>query len=118
MNLGVMRLHSLPAVLEVMDKEPSLVFIWGLALGVGWAAFATAREWRWGWLVCVPVLLVATLPMLNEQYDPVLGPMMWAEAGLLYRALSHLAILLMWSGALAGWLARRRAPGKHLRDAV
>ncbi len=107
----------LPAV-EVMDKEPSLVFIWGLALGIGWAAFATAREWRRGWVVCVPVLFLATLPMINEQYDPVIGPMMWSEAGLSYRLLSHLAIVVMWSLALGGWLARRRARDRHLRDAV
>ena len=101
-----------------MDKEPSLVFIWGLALGVGWAAFATAREWRWGWVVCLPVLLVASLPMINEQYHPVIGPMMWAEAGLPYRLLSHLAVVVMWGLALSGWRARRRARDRHIQAAV
>lgn len=110
-------LFFLPAV-EVMDKAPSLVIIWGLALTIGWAAFATAREWRRGWVACVPVLLLATLPMVNEQYDPVIGPMMWPDAGAMYRVLSHLAIVVMWGLALGGWLARRRARDHQLRAAA
>ena len=113
-----MHIPALALLLEVMDKEPSLLSIWCIALFVGLTAFFAARNWRWGWLVCVPVLALATLPMINEQYDPVLGPMIRQEAGGSYRVLSHLAIPFLWSGALAGWLARRRNVSRASRPAI
>jgi hypothetical protein len=111
-------MYAFALLLEVMDKEPSLLVIWSIALFVGLAAFFVAREWRLGWLVCIPLLALATLPMLNEQCDPVLGPMIRQEAGLSYRIFSHLAIPVLWGSAPAGWLVRRRSVRQRSRPAI
>jgi hypothetical protein len=71
-------------ILEVMDKEPSLVAIWLTYLALGIAGFSVARFRRW--LVVVPAVLIFffAASQLSEWLDPFVGPAMRHEAGTSY----------------------------------
>lgn len=95
------------ALLEVMDKEPSLGTVLAIALILCLLAFlASAKK---------PVLLALVLPVaallhfaiLSEVTDPLTGPAIRLEAGLPYAVLSWLSPLLTSAAVILGLLLRR-----------
>ena len=93
---------------EVMDKEPSLLSVWGMALIAGVAMFAAARFRPWLLVVVVPLAALFSYGLLAEVTDQFVGPAILREAGNVYIASTWLAPLVAVGGALLGWWLRRR----------
>ena len=72
---------TVPLHAEVMDKEPSMVDNWVVAIGTGGLALVAWRWRRWlGALISILFALVAT-NVLFELRDPFVGPAIRDEAG-------------------------------------
>ena len=89
---------------EVMDKEPSLLTVWGAALALGVIGFVAARLRRWLVVPTLGVVAVAAWIQLGKLADPLLGPAIMQEAGRSYlihsRAAAALAAILPVLGLL------------------
>jgi hypothetical protein len=85
---------------EVMDKEPTLLQTWALALVGGGLALGVAR-FRW-WLGAIIGLLPAAyfIGLWQEVHDPFVGPAIRLEAGASYVRSSALAAVV-WIGLAA-----------------
>jgi len=96
-------------VLEVMDKEPTLLVVWGAAILLGVVGYAAARFRRW--LVLPVLLLIAFLAwsQLGELTDPFVGPAIIQEAGRGYLIQSCAALALAVILCVLGLAPRRRA---------
>ena len=105
-------MNALFAILEVMDKEPSLTLTLILAVALGMVGFLAGR--RRPWLATLPLaaILVFGFARLSELQDPLVGPAIRREAGTGYAVLTYAAvavgIVLCVAGALQGWLRRPR----------
>lgn len=98
------------ALLEVMDKEPSLPGMWICGVGFGALGYWAGRRWFWP---AIPVLTLAifwTYAMHVELTDPWVGPAIVREAGHAYVVQGYftgfLSIALTMAG-MATALARR-----------
>lgn len=94
---------------EVMDKEPSLVQIWMLAVLSAIVIYLCLRFFRW-WIV-VPVIVLAHLAngaIFFEIHDPHVGPAIVAEAGVSYVVQAYLAYALVVVATIAGAVQYRR----------
>ena len=106
-------MNSLYAILEVLDKEPSLAFTVLLAVALGIVGFVVGR--RRPWLSAIPLaaLLLFGMARVFELLDPAVGPAIRQEAGDGYAVLTYVALIigmvLCVGGALIGW--RRRVRG-------
>jgi hypothetical protein len=99
---------------EVMDKEPSLTFVWGIYLILGVSGFFLARKNPLLLLILIPFLLVALLisaTVFSELDDPFVGPAIIREAGYGYVIQNYMAMfigaVLPIAGAIA-WALRKR----------
>jgi hypothetical protein len=114
-SLGVMK-KLLPLLLlvpemaraEVMDKEPSLLAVWGWAVISAALLFAVVKFRPWLLLGVAPLPALFFYGLLSEVIDPFVGPAMLREAGNLYIVSSWLAPVLPIAGVFAGWWLRRR----------
>ena len=99
-------------LLEVMDKEPSLVQIWieCIVLGIGGLFLSRYRYWL-AIAVLTLVLILAWL-QISELRDPFVGRDIVREAGRGYVAQSYLAlavaVMLTTVGAIIGWHRTRK----------
>jgi hypothetical protein len=103
------------ALAEVMDKEPSLPWIWGTtpAIIVGAALFG---RWRpWAPLVVWPLGLVNALAIVGELLDPHVGPAIGQEAGYGYvvQAAAAAALTAIAPLATCWWAYRARMFGRR-----
>jgi hypothetical protein len=105
-------MNALFAILEVMDKEPSLTLTLIVGGALGLAGFFAGRRRPWLALLPLAALLVFGLARLSELQDPFVGPAIREEAGNGYALLTYVAvavgIALCVAGALQGWLRRPR----------
>ena len=69
----------LPLALEVMDKEPSTLAMWGLAVSGGAVGYVAARWRRWTAWVTVGIVGLAAFVLLSELRDPDIGPAILRE---------------------------------------
>lgn len=98
------------AVLEVVDKVPTLTRTWLTFLAVGAVGRLIARLWRrslWG---SVPVFLFFAWATVAQFTDPFVGPAIRAEAGMRYLLISLgatvIGAVLLGTGALPRYKAR------------
>ena len=95
---------------EVMDKEPSLIFLWSYFLAIGLVgSLLGAAKW-WYCAAIVPFWAIFALVQISELYDPIVGPAIISEAGWSYFWHSYAAVgsgvLLPSAGIVIGILSR------------
>ena len=95
-------MNVLLAILEVMDKEPSLARTWIIAVGLGAAGFLAGRRRPWFAVPFVVAVLFLGVSRLAEFQDPYVGPAVRQEAGNAHVWLSYLAVVVGLSLSLAG----------------
>ncbi|HYU10005.1 MAG TPA: hypothetical protein VEK77_11560 [Gemmatimonadales bacterium] len=93
-----------------MDKQPTLLALWGAAVVLGLVGYAAAR-WR-RWLVIPVLALIAFLAWsrLGDLADPVAGPAILQAAGRGYLIQACAALALAVILAVIGLAPRRGAP--------
>jgi hypothetical protein len=109
------------ALLEVMDKEPSLPGIWIGAAVFGGVGFWSARRWVWPGLLFLAWEVLGLWGTHAELTDRFVGPAILQEAGRGYVMQSYVAAGLSIAATAAGlawgilrWQRRRAvtaAPG-------
>jgi hypothetical protein len=93
---------------EVMDKEPSLLAVWGWAVISAALLFAVVRFRPWLLFGVAPLPALFFYGLLSEVIDPFVGPAMLREAGNVYIVSSWVVPVLPIAGVFAGWWLRRR----------
>ena len=99
---------------EVMDKEPSLAFLWSIATASAIVAVVAGRISPWFALLSVPLPLVYGLAVLFEFIDPYVGLAIAREGGVSYIVGVLGAALLVIAGHLVGGVLwwRKRPTGR------
>ena len=98
---------TFPAYAEVMDKLPTLAYIWGVAIISGVICLVGAYYWKW-------FLLLAALPatwfysLYTELHSPDLAPAILSEAGRGYFIQSYLAGACVIVMGITGWIFNTR----------
>ena len=108
---GVMPLLAMKvfaAMFEVMDKEPSPLDIWSLALIIGVGGFLLCRYRPWFLALVLPVALLFSVSFLIELHDPFVGPHILSEAGRGYFIHSYAAMAVEIILPCLGVIARRK----------
>jgi hypothetical protein len=100
---------SFVLLLEVMDKEPTILGLWLGGVTLGFLAFLAARWRRWAALPFLAIALLSAAAVWMELRDPFVGPAILREAGRSYPW--HLAISTGIAAvlALAGMALPKRA---------
>jgi hypothetical protein len=96
------------ALLEVMDKEPTLAQTWLTFLALGVVAGLLARRWRRTLWVSIPVFLLVAGATVARFTDPLAGRAIHSEAGRRYLWLSVAAIAVGALVVVAGVRFRDR----------
>jgi hypothetical protein len=94
---------------EVMDKEPTLLTVWGVALGLGVLGFAATRFRRWLVVPALGIVAIAAWIQLGKLADPVLGPAIMQQTGRMYLIHSCAAAALAAILPVMGLLPRKGA---------
>ena len=95
---------------EVMDKEPSLEFLFAASLGLGGAAFFLGRK---NPLLAIPfgLVLISLLALFHSEVtNPFVGPDIVREAGAGYVTFGYVWLsfgMLLTFGGVLEWTARR-----------
>jgi len=97
------------AVLDMMDKEPTLRAIWGAATLLGLVGFAAARLRRWLVIPALALIAIIAWTRLGELADPTVGPSIIQEAGRGYLVQSCAAVALAVILSVLGLVPKRRA---------
>ena len=95
------------AIFEVMDKEPSALWLAGCYGGVCVAAFLASRVRWWLGLLLLPVIVACT--NIPELRDPYVGPEIVREAGWYYVALSYAMPITALSLTILAAIWQRKA---------
>ena len=85
-------MKTIVAILEVMDKEPSLLHVWLLFLIVGVGGFLLGRYRTWLLFIVLPVATYLAWDHFSELRDPYIGPDILNEAGRSYFIQSYVAM--------------------------
>jgi len=96
------------AIFEVMDKEPSALWLAGCYCGLCIAALVAARVRWWLGLLLLPVIVALSTNIL-ELRDPYVGPEIVREAGLYYVVLSYAMPITALSLAIIAAIWQRKA---------
>lgn len=96
-------------LLEVMDKEPGLLWwlAWSAVLGL--AGFWLCRLFPRATFLVLPVYLFLGWVSTSEMRDPYVGPAIREEAGISYFVVAYLAALTCVAAPVAGYLVARRS---------
>ena len=78
---------------EVMDKEPTLRFLWSYFVGFGAVGFLLGFVRWWFCAAVMPFIGLLSLVHISELYDPFVGPAIVAEAGTGYVLQVYAAIV-------------------------
>jgi hypothetical protein len=92
-----------------MDKQPTLLAIWGVALGLGLVGFAATRFRRWLVLPVLAVIAFVAWSQLGKLADPLVGPAIIQVAGRGYLIQSCAAVALAVILAVLGLAPKRGA---------
>jgi hypothetical protein len=95
-------------LLEVMDKEPSLMSLWVTAAVLGAGGLFACHRWPWTTLVLLPVGLALAWAVYSELTDSHVGPSIRNEAGMGYVAQAYAAAALTVALPLVGLAIRKR----------
>ena len=95
--------------LEVMDKEPTLLAIWGAAVVLGLAGFAAVRIRRWLVIPALALVAIVAWSWLGELVDPAVGPAIIQEAGRGYLIQACAAVALAVILVVLGVVPKRAA---------
>ena len=76
---------------EVVDKEPTLLIIWFVALVLSAGSFALGRWRRWAALIALGPVVAWAIALLSELRDPWVGPAILDELGRGYVVQSYVA---------------------------
>jgi hypothetical protein len=90
-----------------MDKEPTLLAIWGAALALGLLGFAAVRFRRWLVLPALALIAFVAWSQLGELADPFVGPAIIQEAGRGYLIQSCAAVALAVIISVLGLVPKR-----------
>jgi hypothetical protein len=90
---------SVVLLLEVMDKETTVLGMWLGGLSYGGLAFLASRWRRWAALPFLVIILLGAVAVWSELRDPFVGPAILREAGEAYPW--HLAVSTAIASALA-----------------
>ena len=101
-------LVPLPALAEVMDKEPSIAALLTFGVCGGIASGLAARFRPWMLWLLFPMVLFYFGVQLSELRDPVVGPAILQETGPSYIWASWASLVIPAAGLLAGAVVRRR----------
>ena len=96
-------------LLEVMDKEPTLLTVWGAAVSLGLVGYVAARFRRWLVLPVLAVIALLAWSQLGELADPFVGPAIIQEAGRGYLIQSCAAVALAVILSVLGLAPKRAA---------
>lgn len=105
-----LELYLSAAYAEVMDKLPSLAYIWGVAIACGIICGVLTYFRRWLFiLVVLPLMWFASL--FTEIHSGDMGPAIFAEAGGSYINQTYLATFTLIVFTTLGWMlnARKRS---------
>ena len=92
---------------EVIDKVPTLPFIWGVAMASGIVCLVATYFRRW-------LLILIVLPgvwffnLFLEIYSPDVGPALLIEAGPNYLVHAYLAAFAVIALGVLGWILKTR----------
>jgi hypothetical protein len=94
-------------LLEVMDKQPTLLAIWGAALLLGLLGFAAVRFRRWLVLPALALIAFLAWTQLGDLADPFVGPAIIQELGRGYLIQSCAAVALAVILSVVGLVPKR-----------
>ena len=103
------------AYAEVIDKVPTLSFIWAVAIASGVVCLVATYFRRW-LLILAAFPAIWFLSLLLEIHSPDVGPALLVEAGRGYIVQVYLAALSVIALGVLGWILnaqKRRAPHLH-----
>jgi len=92
-----------------MDKQPTLLMIWGAAFGLGLVGFAATRFRRWLLLPALALIAFVAWSRLGKLADPILGPRIIQDVGRGYLIQSCAAVALAVILAVLGLAPKRGA---------
>lgn len=95
------------AYAEVIDKVPTLSFIWGVAIASGVVCLVATYFQRW-LLILVAFPAMWFLNLFLEIHSPDVGPALLIEAGRGYIAQAYLAALSVVVLGILGWVLNAR----------
>jgi hypothetical protein len=99
-------------LLEVMDKEPTVMGMWAFTGIIGVGGFFLSRSWPWTAPLVVALVALNAWGLTMELNDPFVGPAILEEAGTSYpmhaAVTSVIAAALPLLGAVWGIGGRRR----------
>lgn len=91
------------AYAEVIDKVPTLSFIWGVAIASGVVCLVATYFQRWlALLIAFPAMWF--LNLFIEVHSPDVGPALLIEAGRGYVTQAYLAALSVAALGVLGWI--------------
>lgn len=107
------------ALLEVMDKEASVPWMWFSFLVLGAAALSLGRRSLVGSLCVAALAVLVALGQYGEMTDPVIGPAIRREAGDAYFVHGYTSMVMGLAMCAAGvaWALARRMTRRAAVDA-
>lgn len=96
------------AILEVMDKEPSLFRIWFFYLFIAVGGFLLGRYRRWLLFFVMPIATLFAWVHLSDLHDPYIGPDIFHEAGQHYFTQSYIAMAVAITVPPLSLLSKKR----------
>lgn len=94
---------------ELMDKQPTLLAIWGGAAALGLVGYLAGRFRRWLVLPALALIAIVVWLQLGDLIDPHAGPAIIQEAGIWYVAQAGAAVALAVILCVAGLAPKRAA---------
>jgi hypothetical protein len=88
---------------EVLDKEPSLSWVWLVYGTVALVGFWSCRKSRWWLALFLPVSVIMGFAATDDLWDRWVGPAVWLESRSLYIQW-HVAMALAIAAPVLGFL--------------
>lgn len=90
-----------------MDKQPTLLALWGAALGLGLIGYFAARFRRWLVLPVLAGIVYLAWSRLGALVDPAAGPALLQAKGLGYLIQACIAVALAVTLSILGLAPKR-----------
>jgi hypothetical protein len=104
----LLMLVPVAASAEVSDKEPSILYVWGVGAAASVVCFLGSyyRRWLAPVIAALPALWFASLFM--EIHSEDISPHLYNEQGLAYYVQAYLALAFFVFGVILGLLVNKR----------